>query len=125
MPLPLYLCGKSPWYPENRRLGAVEKRKFSCPCQESNPSCPACNPLIYCLSYLGLSFFIWKETYLSMHALDFSYELDIAVKLIALLLCIWEVLGLNPNLETGRGMSWFSSYRPNIGIVSKIMPYLL
>jgi hypothetical protein len=34
-------------------LAAVEKRKISCPCRESKPSCPDRNPSLYQPSYRG------------------------------------------------------------------------
>jgi len=47
-PRPLYPRGKIPCYPFNRRLGGPQSRSGSGgedknPCQESNPSCPACS----------------------------------------------------------------------------------
>jgi hypothetical protein len=49
---PLYLQGKSPWYPLDRRLGgprvvldAVVKRKIPSPHRESNPRAPIVQPV--------------------------------------------------------------------------------
>jgi hypothetical protein len=49
---PLYLQGKSPWYPLGRRLGGlrtildvVVKRKIPSPCQELNPRTLTVQPI--------------------------------------------------------------------------------
>jgi hypothetical protein len=69
----------SPRYPLDRRLGldAMEKRKISCPCRESNPSRPARNPSLYRLSYaLNLNLFL---VVLSFSFLGYRYRNPAAV----------------------------------------------
>jgi hypothetical protein len=51
-PLPLYTWKNSPQYPLHQRLSsdtadqdATEKRKNSCPCQESNPNSSVVQPI--------------------------------------------------------------------------------
>jgi hypothetical protein len=41
------------WVVPRAGLDAVEYRKISCLCRESNPGCPACSPSLYRLSYPG------------------------------------------------------------------------
>jgi hypothetical protein len=45
---------RAPPYPLDMRLGGptLWSRVKSCPCQESNPNCPACSSPLYRLSYL-------------------------------------------------------------------------
>jgi hypothetical protein len=60
--------GKSHLYPLDRRLvgpraglDAVEKRKISCPCRESNPGSCALSPSVYQLSYGGSYYISFSE----------------------------------------------------------------
>jgi hypothetical protein len=62
---------KSPRYQLDRGMGgpqsdldAMDKRKISCPCQESNASRPARSPSIYRIRYaLPILFLIWSIEY--------------------------------------------------------------
>jgi hypothetical protein len=72
-----YPWGKRPWHPMDRRPGGPQcqsghsgkKKKNPCPCQELNPSCPACSCLTI-LTKLPQLFTSARSGYLSQIVLS-------------------------------------------------------